>query len=716
MLRGLLRPLLGSGRLLQTGRRLPIGDEAGLRFVVIALLALPLTLFVLHQALAGTRGPLGMLTVGLVAAYPIAAVLRYLLLDRQSRESLAQLALAQVIWAMVATSLLAIWFWGNQHFELALPSAHLPPLVVAVVFVALLYPITLLSVTWRQDVDHTTWADWLLALIALICGCWLIGQTGRYSEWISGIDEFELSDQIVAATYLLLTLELLRRCVGTGLSLVVYLLLGYLFAGHLLDGTFAHRPFTMIEFLEEMIISHSGGLFGIPLQVAASYAFLFILFGKLLEASGGGQFFFDMASAIAGRREGGVAKVAVVSSGLFGTLSGSPAADVMTTGSITIPMMKRLGYGGLFAAAVESVASTGGSLLPPVMGAAVFLMVEFSATPYADIALAAAGVGLCYYLSVYLQVHWRSRRLGFTGVDPSALPSVTSAFRNGWFHLLPLTVLITLLVLGYSPALVAAGAVLVVLVTSHFGDQPISPRRLVTIVTETCAALAPLVAAVAAAGVVIGCLNITGLAGKLATLIFTVTGGSVLGSLIVAMVITVILGMGMPVVAAYSVVATLIAPVLVNLGLPVLQSHLFLVYFSVLSAITPPVAIACFVAASIADENPMAVARQSIKLALVAFLLPYLFVYQPALLFQGSWIEITVAGASVLAGIWLLTLALEGYYRAPVGSLYRLLLVLVALTAFAPSMWSSVLALALFPIIVALLNRSSGADRPSTWR
>ncbi|MEL0082983.1 MAG: TRAP transporter fused permease subunit [Gammaproteobacteria bacterium] len=668
---------------LQTGRRVAVD---GLRYWVIALLAIPLALFVGYQAIAGVGGALGYLVIAGCVAYPAALLIRYAADQGADRDTLSR---SQLFVALSAVGAGALWAWLEQSFDIPLPAGNLHPLALAVVFVAAAYPIAFLTISWRQRATAITAVDGGLALISLLAGGWLIMQTGRYAEWISGIDEFTRTDQLVALAYLLLTLELLRRCVGAGLSLVLYALLVYLFFGHLLSGTFSHRQFELVEVAEEMIISLNGGLFGVPLQVAAGYAFLFILFGKFLEASGGGQFFFDLAAGVAGRRQGGVAKVAVVASGLFGTLSGSPAADVMTTGSVTIPMMKRLGYGGRFAAAVEAVASTGGSLLPPVMGAVVFLMVEFSAIPYAEIAFSAITVGLLYYFSVYLQVHWRSRKLGLTGMEEAAIPGIRQALLSGWHHLLPLGLLVILLISGFSPAVVAAGALLLLLSSSCLGRAPITPSTITRVCVEACGAMAPLVAAVTAAGLVIGCLNITGLAGKLATLIFAITGGSLLGSLLVAMVITLILGMGMPVVAAYALVATLIAPVLLELGLPALSAHLFLVYFSVLSAITPPVAIACFVASSIADENPMAVAWQALHLALVAFVIPYLFIYQPELLLQGQPAAIMVALVSTAIGIWVLSIALEGHGRRPLSNPQRLLLVMAGIALCAPFLWLS---------------------------
>jgi len=354
------------------------------------------------------------------------------------------------------------------------------PLTIAIAFVSVLYTVSFLTVTLSPRHLRLTLIDYGLAALSMACSLYLFQQAPRYVEWIAGISRFTATDMIVGTTTLLLSLELLRRCVGLGLSLVVYSLLAYVFFGHHLSGTFAHRPLDAPFFVEQMIISINGGLFGVPVQVAATYAFLFILFGKLIESIGGGQFFFDAAAALTGRRPGGVAKIAVVSSALFGTISGSPAADVMTTGSITIPAMKRLGYSARFAGAVEAVASTGGSLLPPVMGAVVFLMAEFTGIKYGDIAKSAVFVALLYYLSVYYQVHLRALKTGMTGLERSQIPTLGHALRSGWHNVVPFSVLVYFLVAGYTAAYVAGMAVLSAFLISWLHRHTwITPQRFI---------------------------------------------------------------------------------------------------------------------------------------------------------------------------------------------------------------------------------------------
>lgn len=580
------------------------------------------------------------------------------------------------------------------------------PLTIAMIFVSVLYTVTFLTVSTGPAFNRITWFDYSLALLSFVSSTFILAQTPRYIDWISGISEFTGADLIAAIVVLLLTLELLRRCVGFGLSMVVYSLLAYVFFGHLLDGTFSHRQLDIPFFAEEMIISANGGLFGIPIQVAATYAFLFILFGKFIETTGGGKFFFDTAAAIAGRRKGGVAKVAVVSSALFGTISGSPAADVMTTGSVTIPAMKKLGYSARFAGAVESVASTGGSLLPPVMGAVIFLMAEFTGIEYLQIAKSAVFIAFLYYFSVYFQVHLRADSLGLKGLPDDQILGIREALKEGWHTIIPFGVLVYFLVEGYTPAYVAATAVVTTIAVSWLRPGlRVTPRSFVHVAVATVFALAALVAAVAAAGIVIGGLNITGLAGKLASLIFLVSGGNTLPTLLIAAASTILLGMGMPVVAAYAMAAILIAPVLVELGIPLLQSHLFLVYYSVLSAITPPIAIACYVASSIADARPMEIAMESLKLAQVAFIIPFMFVYNPGLLLEGGLLHVLQAVVSATIGVYFFCIGLEGWLSGRLASWNRGILLLAGVLTIAPSLLTDLLGLAMGGLVIVIQKR-----------
>jgi TRAP transporter 4TM/12TM fusion protein len=549
-------------------------------------------------------------------------------------------------------------------------------LELAIVFVVPMYVISFLAVSYAPDVHRSTIGDYVLSGLSLVGGLYLISQMDRYHEWISGLSEFLPLDLAAAGLYLVLTLELLRRCVGPGISVVVWLVIAYCLFGQHLPGFFGHRGLEWDYLLEGLMVSpHDGGLFSAPVQVAAVYAFLFVTFGKFLEKSGGGEFFFNLAALLAGRASGGSAKVSVTSSGLFGMISGSPAADVMTTGSITIPMMKRAGYPGRYAGAVEAVAATGGALLPPVMGAVVFLMVEFTGIEYGSIMVSIIASALLYYAAIYTQVHCFSCRHDVGKIDSGLIPTLWTVVRTGWVFVVPMGILVYYMLAGYTPALAATIGLLSVIVASWSLSSRITPSKFIQGCVEVCTALAPLIAAVAGAGILMLGLNVTGLASKLAALIFGIAQANLLLALLMAALVTIICGMGMPVVAVYSLVAVMVAPALVEAGLTVMQAHLFLVFYAVASYITPPVAVSAYVASTIADERPMAVSLTAAKIGVVAFLLPFAFVYNPGLLLIGSWEAALFDIAKVSVGVLILAAAAEGWYHGDLNRWVRVALI-----------------------------------------
>jgi TRAP transporter 4TM/12TM fusion protein len=607
-------------------------------------------------------------------------------------------------WRYTAIALLAVpltlfelWFglWGSMQ-----------PLTLAIIFLGVLYTTTFLTVSPTLNHDRITVPDYILAALSLLCSLYLVYHTPRYVEWVAGISEFTKWDLAVGGTLLLLTLELTRRCVGFGMSVMVYVLLAYVFFGHHLTGMLAHREFSLAFFIEEMIISINGGLYSGPVQIAATYVFLFILFGKFLEQTLGGRFFFNLAALVAGRRVGGVSKVTVVSSGLFGMISGSPAADVMVTGSVNIPIMKKVGYSAVFAAAVEATASTGGSLVPPVMGAVVFMMVEFTGIDYAEIAKSVIIVCLLYYASLYVQVHHRSERLGIMGMPKKDIPSVLDTFRLGWLYIIPFTVLIYFLMAGYTPGYVAALSVLAMIGVSWLRwEVRVTPRRFVDVCVHTCSSLGPLIAAIAAAGFLVAALNLTGITGKVSSLIFALTGGNAFLALVAAMVITVLLGLGMPVIAVYALSAVLLAPPLVEMGLPLFEVHLFLVYYSVLSAITPPVAIAAYVASTIADAPVMPTGWQAMRIASVIFIIPFIFVYDPGLVLKGDWLDIIESTVTAFIGVSFLAIAAEGWYKGQLSWWERVLLLTAGFLAVYPGVYTDVVGILLGAALLLIRQR-----------
>ncbi|PLS18593.1 hypothetical protein CVD28_05490 [Bacillus sp. M6-12] len=577
-------------------------------------------------------------------------------------------------------------------FELYVASiGSVNTLLLVAIFVACLYAIAFTTTTYSHKATNITIIDYILSLCSLGVGIYFVINQERYLSWISGISQFNTLDFIFATMLILFTLELMRRVAGIGISVVVIALLVYTFFGHLLTGTFAHREITLELFVERMFISYEG-IFSAPIQVAATYAFLFVLFGKFFLYAGGGQFFFDISALIAGKKVGGPAKIAVISSGLFGTVSGSPTSDVVTTGSITIPMMKKIGYSPVYAGAVESVASTGGSILPPVMGSAVFLMAEFTGIPYGDIIQHALFMGLLYYFVVYLQVHLGSQRMGLRGLEKDQIKGLVETFKTGGQHIIPLFILVYFLLGGYTPFFVASLATLAVFIVSWFKKETrITHKKLVEIFVDTCTSMATLSVVCAAAGMVIGSINLTGLAGKFSSLIFSLSNENVFFSLVIAMFIIILLGMGMPTVSVYVLAAALVAPALIQLGLGILETHLYIIYFCVMSAITPPIAVACFAASSIAEASPMAIGLRSVRLGIVAFIMPYMFIYEPALLLLGTTTEIIMSMVTAVIGSIFLAIAMEGFFKRKLNIWARAVMLISGLLTIYPEVYSDII-------------------------
>ena len=526
--------------------------------------------------------------------------------------------------------------------------------------------------------------DWLFVSASVACGLYFAFNSDSIATRITLLDPLSTIDVLFASLLIILCLEVCRRTVGLLLTGIVICFMAYNLYGHVLPTPFGHGYISYEHFLDIMIFT-TDGLFGTPLRVAATYVLLFVLFGTFLANAGGGEFFNNLAASVAGARVGGPAKIAVVSSGLYGTISGSPTSDVVTTGSITIPMMKKIGYPATVAGAVEVAASTGGSILPPVMGSAAFIMAEYTGIPYLDIVVASTIPALLYYFSVYSQVHYTSVRLGLKGLDKSAVPPLSETMKNGGLFLIPLAAIVWALFEGFSPTFVALfGALAVIAISFLRKGTRLSPKRITESLAETAKRLAPVVGACTAAGFVIGGITMTGLAAKLSALVFLMTGDAVWLTLIIAAIMTIILGMGMPTVSSYILAAVLIGPLLIKLGIPDMAAHLFLLYYAVLSAITPPVAVAAFAAASIADDNPMKISFKGVQFAVGAFVLPFFFVLDPALLGEGSAVEVVWATARAVLAFLLISVASAGCFVSPLGAFQRLITLAIVIPLLAP--------------------------------
>jgi TRAP transporter 4TM/12TM fusion protein len=585
------------------------------------------------------------------------------------------------------------------------------------IFIGITFPIAFLTTTAHRERKHLAWTDVALAALSLAVALYYIILNDRFLNWSRGFSQPTLGDTVAGFTLLALVIELCRRSIGWGLTTLVLALLAFTFFGSWMPGPLRHENFGIPYFIEMMTITENG-IFGAPLEVAATYAFLFVLFGSFYNKAGGGQLFFDLAGAVTGRMRGGAAKACVTASGLYGSVSGSPTADVATTGPLTIPIMKRQGISAVRAGAIEATASSGGAMLPPVMGAVAFIMADITNIPYATIVAASWLPSILYYVGIYILVHHDAVRYNEPRMLEQDIIPLGTALTRGWRHLLPLAAMMWLLVAGYTPVYVAAGSTAAVIVLSWLSrESAIGPRRFVECCTDTITQLVPLVGAVAAAGVVVGAIEISALAGKFTLLITYLSGGLLIPTLILTAAFLVLLGMGMPTPAVYILGAALLAPVLrQHFNLPEMQVHLFMLFYACLSAITPPVAVANFAAGAIAGANPMALGPYAVKLAVGGFVLPFFFLFNTGLNVEGSLADIVVDTLFATALTFFASFAVHGFYgRRPIEWPLRLVLAACAIAMIVPRTELQVAAAVVGTVLLIVVWRlARGASLPAS--
>ncbi|MEQ6250293.1 TRAP transporter fused permease subunit [Sulfitobacter sp. HNIBRBA3233] len=507
--------------------------------------------------------------------------------------------------------------------------------------------------------------DFGLAAVAIVGGAWL---AWAYPD-LSLAAAINPSTALPVALALLATVMLaLVRAAGWPITIVVLAFGAYGLWGAALPGRFQALPVAP-ERLAAQLALDTGGMLGTPLKIAATIVVIFVAFGRLLEHLGGAKFFTDLATASMGGFRGGSAKIALVASALFGSISGSAVSNVATTGVISIPLMRRAGFKPSAAGGIEAMASTGGQLTPPVMGAAAFLMAEFLDISYGDVVMAALLPALLFYFALFLQVDLVAGRDGIRGVERSNRPDAGPVLRAGWAYALPFVALIWgLFALNWQPdtaGLAACGVLLLVAVFIRPARAGLWPNRLAGALAGAGDALAQILVITAAAGIVIGVLNETGLGFGLTTYLVGFASDQVLLLLVLAAAISIVLGMGMPTVAVYVLLAALVAPAIVRLGVDPTGAHLFVLYFGMLSMVTPPVAIAAFAAASLAGSGPIATALAAMRFGWPAFVLPFAFAYNPALILKGSAGAIAVAVVFAVLAILLITSAMTGWFMRP---------------------------------------------------
>lgn len=573
----------------------------------------------------------------------------------------------------------------------------------------LLYPT---SKKWSRSTLHPF--DALMAVLGVLAPLYIIV---NYQALVGRAGMTTTGDIIAGVFGILVVLEAARRVVGVPIVVIAVVFIVYALVGPYIPGKLAHRG-AGVDTLVQHLFFTTEGIFGIPLGVSSTFIFLFILFGAYLERTGLGQVFIDLANAVAGWASGGPAKVAVLSSALMGTVSGSSVANVVGTGSFTIPMMKRLGYKPEFAGAVEATASTGGQLMPPIMGAAAFLMAEFTNIPYSRIIGAAALPALLYYFGVWSGVHFEAKKLGLKGLNRSELPKLKAILLERGHLIIPLIAIVYLLVSGFTPMKAALWAIILSIGSSMLRKATrMKPMEIVRGLEAGARGALGVIAATACAGIIIGVVTLTGLGLKLGSVLVDLAQGNLLMTLFFTMVTSLILGMGVPTTANYVITSTIAAPAVVmllsktagldpNVAAPasiILPAHMFSFYFGIIADVTPPVALAAFAGAGIAKANPMKTGLQASRLAIAAFLVPYIFVMNPQMLLfdvtPGKFIWMIITS---LTGITAVAAGIGGWFRTNMPWYQRVLAVVGGVMLIDPGLFTDAIGMSCAVIVFIL--------------
>ncbi|KQB98079.1 C4-dicarboxylate ABC transporter permease [Loktanella sp. 1ANDIMAR09] len=524
-------------------------------------------------------------------------------------------------------------------------------------------------------------ADLVLSVCGIAVAMYLITIFGTLMRNATGTPFAPIGMSIAAVAGTALIMELTRRVAGMALIVIAGIFLVYVFVGDLLPGFLNAPDITWQRFFSQVYTD--AGILGPTTAVSSTYIILFIIFAAFLQASKVGDYFVNFAFAMAGRARGGPAKVAIFASGLMGMINGTSAGNVVATGSLTIPLMKKVGYKPTTAGAVEAAASTGGQIMPPIMGAGAFIMAEITGIPYTDIAIAAIIPAILYFVSIYFMVDFEAAKLGMRGMREDELPKLKDMVRRV-FLFLPIIILIAALFMGYSVIRAGTLATASAAVVSWFTPYRMGLRS-VTKAFELAGIMSiQIIAVCACAGIIVGVISLTGVGARFSSVLLNIAEANQLLALFFAMCIAILLGMGMPTTAAYAVAASVVAPGLVQLGIPLLTAHFFVFYFAVVSAITPPVALASYAAAGISGANPMATSVASFKIGISAFIVPFMFFYNGAILMDGTWLEVIRAGITAVFGVFLLSSGVQGWWVGNRAALpIRIGLMIVALCMIA---------------------------------
>ena len=575
----------------------------------------------------------------------------------------------------------------------------------------------------KSSKDKIDITDWLLIILSV--GVWGYIFFNVEAIALKG-GQMSTTDMVLGVLAVLLTLEVTRRVVGPELPIVTIIFLLFAYFGRHMPGIFAHRGFNVTRIVSHMYMT-TEGIMGTPLGVSSTFVFMFILFGSFLDKTGVGEFFIDFAYALTGSTRSGPAMTSVLSSGLMGSISGSSVANTVTTGAFTIPLMKSVGYKPHYAGAVEATASTGGQIMPPVMGAAAFIMADFTGFPYISIVKAAIIPAVLYYIAVGTMVHLEACKLGLKGMPRESLPKVSSILRKQGYLTLPLIAIIFMLVKQYPPTMAALtgiviGVIVAMTVSLIKKDNSFTPKDILGAMEAGAKGAVGVACACACAGMIVGVVTLTGFGLKIAEVIVLIAKGKLIPTLLLTMVSSIILGMGLPTTAKYIVLATMAVPAITKLGVNLMSAHLFILYFGVVADVTPPVALAAYAGAGIAGANSMKTGFQAFKLAIGAFIIPYIFVINPHLIMVDSivgttvnWLPVTAALPTIvtaLIGTVCLAGTVESYLFGNLRIWQRIILLLAAFALLDPKLLTDAIglaALALIYVTQKILNKNKPA-------
>lgn len=556
-------------------------------------------------------------------------------------------------------------------------------LAVALILIYLLFDIK------NKEKDFIKWYDVVLILSAVVSLGYVImfpDNIVRYSMY----GALDLKGMFLALMLWIPLLEALRRKIGWTLPIIILVLVGITVFQNVLPGILHGSGYPLERLLYSSYVGVRG-IFGLPLGVASTILLIFLVFGALLQKAGAGKWFIDLAMAITGRSRGGPAKASVVSSAFFGSVSGSPSSNVATTGNITIPLMKQTGYRSSFAGATEAVASTGGQILPPIMGAIAFVMMEWLNVPYAQIAMAALIPALLYFFVAFMSVHFQACKTNVQPLKRNELPNLVKVFKEGWYYLLPLVVLVYFLVIKHLPPAVAGIYSLPVLIAisflSKYKENHLNIKNIMEAFNTAVIRWLTVVVITASVGILVGALNLSGLGLKFSRFVIDISGENLILTLVLVGICALILGMGLDAIPAYITLATLLAPAIVALGVPEISAHLFVVYWGLASFITPPVCIAVYVAIGISGSSVWKTGWEAMKIGAAAYVIPFAFVLNPELMLMGDWQSIIFKVIIVSISCVFIASALQGYGFKSMNFMERIVLVIGALLMIYPSVY-----------------------------